>query len=157
MLSCGSKLYTYGGQLRAASGKTGSASRSRCMMYTQYNREKTELSRCMNRRALLLSKENGGRGCKWYRTLHACPMHVMSVAGRWQRRARPHIHARGGVACTLSQRFIATWLVSRLSALQARAVRVPGSWSRVADGARVQGDRRVGGARLRQGCFSAPD
>jgi hypothetical protein len=27
--------------------------------------------------------------------------------------------------------------------------RCPGSWSRVADGARVQGERRVGGARLR--------
>eukprot|EP00966_Prymnesium_polylepis_P198973 4610961-Prymnesium_polylepis.1 len=43
---------------------------------------------------------------------------------------------------TLSQRFcspasLATWLVSRLSALQARAVRCPGlPWSRVADGAR---------------------
>eukprot|EP00966_Prymnesium_polylepis_P132732 3068556-Prymnesium_polylepis.1 len=73
------KMFAYGGQLRAASGKTGSA--SRCMMYTQFDREKTELSRCMNRRALLLSKGGGWRGCKWYRTLHACPMHVRSVAG----------------------------------------------------------------------------
>eukprot|EP00966_Prymnesium_polylepis_P299001 6908933-Prymnesium_polylepis.1 len=49
------------------------------------------------------------------------------------------------------------WLVWRLSALQARAVRCAGSWCRLADGARVQGDRRVHGRDFGCDSFSAPD
>eukprot|EP00966_Prymnesium_polylepis_P002525 58272-Prymnesium_polylepis.1 len=43
---------------------------------------------------LLQSKGNGWRGCKWYRTLHERPKHVIYVCRR-QRRAQPHIRRLG--------------------------------------------------------------